>query len=652
MSLPWARRAQALEDAQARLRTAQHSQGVGRCLFPGYARSRPCYFHTTSRYLDVKPANAERYERRSKRRLAAMVEPSFVISVNAAGLTPDRCAVSKASREHEPVIFDATSMLLGASVTLKLFPAALASVRDQGHGVRDIHVAGSKKPKSSAPPARWAGRIATATDKCAGPDHVLHGRSARVLRRDVPTATVAVAAEQTPVDDPGEGLDPRAAQILLEARPPTPASFPPGHQHDLRVCGILQPHQRRRDRLPGRGRRFAQSSRGDRRRSHPSAAACGRRRRVEHDERAAPLPRRCARRRGRRRPPRCRASAGLRSSSAALCVEVLATRAAIICSMYRSVSALGRSGRPASPSILARERRRKVRRRIGGAQVDVWPRSTSPMARRPRSVVLPTPPLPITMISPRPAARARRPDRRARAMSGARIGAISGAAVASLDLRRAAPQRRQADHVERSQRHAVLRQGSQASGISASAAWPAPRSMRASRIDGSLAVNTPLTARRWLLSPSARSSPPCAPPRERALVGACRRARSVVRAGSPERRQGSLEALLLHLQPRMRSEARGPAVVAVEKAGPGLGQAQQAQACVRSARCRRRRGRSPGRRRRRAGELVEGRDLVVQAPESCSRTVARSASWPRHASAPAPARDRPRPPPRGRCSWR
>jgi hypothetical protein len=50
----------------------------------------------------------------------------------------------------------------------------------------------------------------------------------------------------------------------------------------------------------------------------------------------------------------------------------------------------------------------------------------------------------------------------------------------------------------------------------------------------------------------------------------------------PDRSSASsaaLKACLLHLQARVRPQARGAAVVAGQKPGPGLGQAEQAQVC-------------------------------------------------------------------------
>jgi hypothetical protein len=130
----------------------------------------------------------------------------------------------------------------------------------------------------------------------------------------------------------------------------------------------------------------------------------------------------------------------------------------------------------------------------------------------------------------------------------------------------------QAHGVEGTQGHFVARQLRQASGI-----WPMasrPRRSMASATGscpGWLAWNTPLMARRWLAGPSSAQFHGGA---GGLLHGAGVGAGDEHHGGQrrvAQRRQGGVEAGLLHLQPRVRPQAGGAPVVARQKPVQALG---------------------------------------------------------------------------------
>jgi hypothetical protein len=211
-------------------------------------------------------------------------------------------------------------------------------------------------------------------------------------------------------------------------------------------------------------------------------------------------------------------------------------------------------------------------------------------------------------------------------------------------------QGRQADRVEGAQRHPVLRQFAQRCGHAVQACCPRFSMAQATASLRSLAWNTPLIARRWLFRPSSRNSTEV-------------RAASAMapgRAGSPGRPWSSriaqrvecgLEANLLHLQARVRAEAGGTAVVALQEAGPGLGQAEQPQGVP--GRRRVEDDVVPGLRRRRPAGTRTRRRMRSRSCRHPTAARAPSTVPPRSRwlpSAPAPAGGRTRPRCRGRCS--
>ena len=257
-------------------------------------------------------------------------------------------------------------------------------------------------------------------------------------------------------------------------------------------------------------------------------------------------------------------------------------------------------------------------------------------------VVLPTPPLPMTMIRPCPAAASSSTSRsRPGRCRHRRPAAPAGGGGSGSDSSRA--QGREADACRRRasgtssrgsarQRLPACRQRGDALRLDA----PEPAAIgavagREHAVDDEMLVDEP---------ERVAARPPCAPPR-------------AARAGRPghqddrrprriaQGRQRRLETRLLHLQPRMRAEAGGAPVVALEKAGPRLGQAQQAQGVAG------RRGVEDdvvelrGVAGQQAGELVEGgdlggagaRELLAHGGQLLGRC------WPR-ASVPARAGDR------------
>ena len=153
--------------------------------------------------------------------------------------------------------------------------------------------------------------------------------------------------------------------------------------------------------------------------------------------------------------------------------------------------------------------------------------------------------------------------------------------------------------------------------------WPWPR-----HHPGSLAWNTPLMARCWLTSPSARSS---ADVRDGlgdgAPVGPGHQDDGVVWRASLSASSAALNLASCIFSPECGPEAGGPPVVALQKAAPGLGQAQQPQRVAGRPPCRRRCGptaRSGPRAARRTRRRRRSRSC--RRPTNCSRTVASSAA--------------------------
>ena len=202
----------------------------------------------------------------------------------------------------------------------------------------------------------------------------------------------------------------------------------------------------------------------------------------------------------------------------------------------------------------------------------VLPRWTSSTASAAAIVVLPTPPLPITITSPWPAAPSS-------STSASRLGEASSTGprprrlrgVRGCDRGKQRAQRRQADHVEGPQRHVVPRQAPQRLRHLRQGRLPRRSIAAATGSSGWLdRGKTAFTTRRWLRTPSAAVRPACGQPR------AARRGRGASpdhgracrdRSGRPS----ASKRVTLHLQPGVRPEAGGAAIVRLEERVHALG---------------------------------------------------------------------------------
>ena len=213
-------------------------------------------------------------------------------------------------------------------------------------------------------------------------------------------------------------------------------------------------------------------------------------------------------------------------------------------------------------------------------------------------------------------------------------------------------QRRQSHHVEGAQwdldgGQATERLRHAREGVAPATLQSAPRRCPA----GSVALNTPLTISRWLVSPSASSSTDVlAASRIAAWSGRVTRQGRRAR-GIDERRERGREALVSHLEPRVRPETRGASSVRLEELRPGLRQAEEAQRVTRRRRveddvieARRRAPHRPGARRTRRtrrSRPCTSRTAARAAPRAAARTTsARRRRRPAAGSSRRPVRDR------------
>jgi hypothetical protein len=150
------------------------------------------------------------------------------------------------------------------------------------------------------------------------------------------------------------------------------------------------------------------------------------------------------RRRGTRRSPRCRGCAGPPRAAPGRGVEAGAGGAQHLVGVARAsrrgVDAGDLQAGGAAP--LSRARPARHAPRVGGGEVHAWPRRASSLATRAATVVLPTPPLPMVMMTPR-AARRELVDQRVEELAGEGIevggrGAVAAASIGAPSCRSAA----------------------------------------------------------------------------------------------------------------------------------------------------------------------------------------------------------------------
>ena len=178
--------------------------------------------------------------------------------------------------------------------------------------------------------------------------------------------------------------------------------------------------------------------------------------------------------------------------------------AAITLAMYFSVSALGSMRSTLRPGRLPST----VTRRWSAGSVVLrcteWPRCTSPAAMAAATVVFPTPPLPITMMSPRPGAASASVS--AVSVWVASASGVGAEEVAGDMLSGVCSSARSAGKPTVSNaRSGIWSCGSACkwAGMAASACVPKASNAVATASSATLAWNTPLMASRWLCRPKS-----------------------------------------------------------------------------------------------------------------------------------------------------
>jgi hypothetical protein len=193
-------------------------------------------------------------------------------------------------------------------------------------------------------------------------------------------------------------------------------------------------------------------------------------------------------------------------------------------------------------------------------------------------VVLPTPPLPMTMI--RPCARhCQRIGQRSQAhcvVQGRRCRPCRMAQFDWLAGNQQCAQCRKSDGIKGTQRNLVLRSARRLSGISAKACAPtasmalATGVLRIARMEHAI-HNQPLVVQPQLLQLIRGTGSLC----DGAFVGPGHQHHVVLQGDKAS--SAALKRTLLHLQSRVRPQAGRALVVVGQKTAPGLGQAQQPQ---------------------------------------------------------------------------
>ena len=319
--------------------------------------------------------------------------------------------------------------------------------------------------------------------------------------------------------------------------------------------------------------------RGGRPRPRRAAAGCGRSARCRAPRSRARPRRRCARRRGRPRSPRCRASAGppRAGRDPAASSPAPASRSTSCAVARRSRPRVDAADR--EPLDRRGDGRGDVGRRVGRGEMHRWPAARQLAATAAAIVVLPTPPFPIVMMTPRTA------GFEASTSVGERCAgdrpAPASSAVAGADDRPAVEHGAEGGGAERpngwsgSSTRASTASDPRASARVPRACWPAR--VAAVGSSSSAGANTPLSTSTWWRMPSAGE-----------LARGARRLGERARLGPRHQDEGGArrvgqrgDALRverpLALEPGERPQARGAAGVLVEEPGPGRRQRQQAQ---------------------------------------------------------------------------
>ena len=246
-------------------------------------------------------------------------------------------------------------------------------------------------------------------------------------------------------------------------------------------------------------------------------------------------------------------------------------------------------------------------------------------------VVLPTPPLPITMMSPWPLAA----SASARAASGSACKAAPAAAAGVAGGTTSPPSK-----ARRAGRPTVskARRGTSSRGSCARASgiWPMasrPRRSMASATGscpGWLARNTPLMARRWLASPRARSSTAV---RAASCMGRGSgrvTSTTVVSAGLLSAARAALKRASCIFSPECGPRQEAPRSLPAKNPVQALGKLSRRSVwpvgAVSNTTWSKVWSASAPSLASRAANSSNAAISVVQAPESCSRTVARSSS--------------------------